>query len=308
MEKERSGLIETILLNLPFPEIYIQVVTDSDTGLQQHVVVDGQQRITSILMFIDGLVSLPDTIAWEGKRFNQLDDNERKRFWEYKVVVRMINTTSEADIRDLFTRLNTNTIALNDQELRNARFIGHFKETSERLADNPFFQSIRLFTAREIRRMEDVEFVSELLLRVVEGVTNKKDMLDTAYADYDEDFPREGEFEEEFNAAIQLLVSLTTDDNATLIKTKSNFYSLFGACIQYYRQHKSVSFRNAAAIGSSIGNLLKRAKSYDPQQPVEDKMVSEYYDAVSRAASDKMRRIKREEIISYLIDTNDKAC
>lgn len=60
LEKERSALISTICLGLPFPEIYIQVVTDPQTGKQKHIVVDGQQRITSILMFIDGLVTLPE--------------------------------------------------------------------------------------------------------------------------------------------------------------------------------------------------------------------------------------------------------
>ena len=59
LELERSELISTILLCLPFPEVYIQSVLDTNTGQEQYVVVDGQQRITSILMFIDNEVALP---------------------------------------------------------------------------------------------------------------------------------------------------------------------------------------------------------------------------------------------------------
>ena len=48
MESERSELIDTILKKLPFPEVYIQSILDPTTGTERHVVVDGQQRITSI--------------------------------------------------------------------------------------------------------------------------------------------------------------------------------------------------------------------------------------------------------------------
>lgn len=305
LERERSSLMETIMLNLPFPEIYIKVDTVSDSGAQKYVVVDGQQRITSILKFLDGEVPLPDTPQWEGRVFRDLRQEEKQHIWGYKVVIRMLSAVSEADIRDLFMRLNTNNISLNEQELRNARFMGRFKQTAERLADNPFFQSIRLFTAREIRRMEDVEFVSELLLLVVEGITNKKDLLDQIYAEYDEEFPREAEFEEDFNRAMQLIVNLTNENNATLVKTKSNFFSLFGACLRYWRENHRSSFLNAQQAQAAVTDLLSQAKNFDPSNAQgASEPVKSYYDAVSRAASDKARRAKREEILFSLLRSN----
>ena len=53
MEAERKALIGTIMDGLPFPEIYVQQETDPNTGAEKHIVVDGQQRVTTILMFID---------------------------------------------------------------------------------------------------------------------------------------------------------------------------------------------------------------------------------------------------------------
>jgi hypothetical protein len=213
----------------------------------------------------------------------------------------MLNNTSDAEIRDLFTRLNTNNLALTDQELRNARYQGKFKSSCERLADNPFFQSINLFTPREVRRMVDIEFVSELLLRAVEGLTNKKDLLEEAYANYDEDFPEESRYEEEFNAAIQLIKSITTSNNAPLVKTKSNFYSLFGAFLEYYRRTGKAHFENASELADRLTALLAATKSFDPQAPSADERVRDYYDAVSRAASDKARRARREEILMQIV-------
>ena len=244
---------------------------------------------------------MPDDARWHAKSFNELAEAERQAFWDYKVVVRELKNANDLEIRDLFARLNTNNISLNDQELRNARFVGKFKQAAERLADNPVFASISLFTAKEVRRMEDIEYVSELLLLVVAGVTNKKDLLEDAYAQFDEEFPREAAFEGEFNAAVQLLLSLTSSANTIVVRTKSNFYSVFGACLRYFRITQQAFFRNAAQVSQTITDVLIAARNFDVANPNPDSVVQEYYDAVSRAASDRNRRFRREEILWDII-------
>lgn len=299
LEPERSELISTILLRLPFPEVYIQSVLDSDTGQEQHVVVDGQQRITSILMFIDNEVALPTNDYWQGQYFRDLDEDQKQSFWNYKIVVRGLSETNDAEIRDLFVRLNTNNISLNDQELRNSRYKGRFKQAAERFADNPLFQELGLFTARDIRRMLDVEFASELLLLLVEGITNKKDFIEEAYARFELEFPDEARYEYEFNAAISLVRMLASTANATTIKTKSNFFSIFGACVQFLRTTGQANFANGAAIQASLTELLDAARSGNLDGKPREFL--EYADAVTRAASDRGRRAKRQEIIYQLI-------
>lgn len=299
LEPERSELISTVLLRLPFPEVYIQSVLDSATGQEQHVVVDGQQRITSILMFIDNDIPLPTNDYWNGQYFRDLDEEQKQAFWNYKIVVRGLSETNDAEIRDLFVRLNTNNISLNDQELRNSRYKGRFKQTAERFADNPLFQELGLFTARDIRRMLDVEFSSELLLLLVEGITNKKDLLEDAYARFEIEFPEETRFEYEFSGALALIRSLASPANATTIKTKSNFYSIFGACIQYLRSSGRTVFRNMEPIQHQLTDLLDSARTGALEGKPE--CYAEYADAVSRAASDRGRRARRQEIIFSLI-------
>lgn len=305
LEKERSLLMETILLKLPFPEVYIQVETDQESGSQKYIIVDGQQRITSILMFINGEVSLPQESDWEGISFRELSPEDKRVFWDYKIVVRMLRNTNDAEIRDLFQKLNTNNVVLNNQELRNAKYTGRFKQVCERLADDPFFQHIGLFTPREVRRMEDIEFVSELLVLVVDDIQNKKDHLEEFYANFNEEFPNENHYELEFRTSLNLLQQVTGEDNQTLIKTKSNFYSLFGACLKYYRVTRRNSFDNPAAIIQSITSLLFGAKTFRDEGEVSD-TIKEYYDAVSRAASDRSRRAKREALLYSIIQEEER--
>lgn len=304
LERERSSLIETICSGLPFPEVYIQHDTDPETGSERHVVVDGQQRITSILKFIDGEVSLPNSEPWHGQDFRDLTPEEKNNFWSYSIVVRSLSQTNDAEIRNLFEILNTNNISLNDQEIRNAHYVGAFKQLAERMADNPLFQTIGLFTARDIRRMLDVEYASELLLLTIEGVTNKKDMLDFAYANFEEELPREAEYEAEFNIAITLLHSLITLENRSQAKKKSNFYTLYGACLHYYRQTGRANFRRADEVLERVTRILE-VNSLDAAQ-FAPAPYRAYFDAVTRAASDKGRRTLRETIMYNAILSADE--
>lgn len=296
LEEERSQLLNTIISSLPFPEIYFQVETDVNSGKQKYIVVDGQQRTTSILKFIDNEFSLPDRGIQSGKYFRDLDDTTKKQFWNYKVVVRLLKLTNDAEIRDLFQRLNTNNLKLTDQELRNARYAGKFKDLCERLADAPFFQTISLFTSREVRRMLDIEFVSELVLQQIYGVTNKKDLLDIAYSKFDEDLPNEAQLEEEFDIVINLIRTIITDDNALYVKTKTNFYTLFGTFLDRFRKSKEKVFKDSFQIANSITEFLRTAREEGEQSSQED--VRQYSEAYSRAASDKGRRIIRQRILS----------
>ena len=301
LEKERAMLMDTILTGLPFPEVYIHVVTDAETGGQKHVVVDGQQRITSILQFIDNIFPLPNNDNWNGEYFRDIGTQLKTEFWDYKIVVRFLRQTNDEEIRSIFSKLNTNNVALNDQELRNARYAGRFKQLAERLADNPYFQNIGLFTARDVRRMLDIEYVSELVVRQIYGITAKKDMLDLAYINFDEDFPMEAVYEDEFNVTVNLVRSLLNTSNQMLFKSKGNFHSLFGVCLDYFRASNRNQFKDSASVSKSISELVERAKNEDFS--IETPDIKNYADVSTRSTSDKSRRAERERILMNLIKT-----
>jgi uncharacterized protein with ParB-like and HNH nuclease domain len=141
LERERSSLMDTVCSGLPFPEIYIDHDTNQEDGSERQIIVDGQQRVTSILMFIDGEISLPNNDLWDARGFGDFIPEQKGDFWSYKIVVRSLRRTNDGEIRDLFERLNTN-IALNDQEIRNARYAGSFKHWRSELRIIPFFKRL----------------------------------------------------------------------------------------------------------------------------------------------------------------------
>ncbi|MDA1054414.1 MAG: DUF262 domain-containing protein [Planctomycetota bacterium] len=71
-ERQRSSLIDTILLEYPIPELYMQEITESN-GDQKHIIVDGQQRIRAVLSYIAGEFELNDeSPSWPGLGFEDL--------------------------------------------------------------------------------------------------------------------------------------------------------------------------------------------------------------------------------------------
>lgn len=299
LEKERAMLLDTMLCQLPFPEVYVHVETNPDSGKQKWAVVDGQQRITSILKFVDNEFQLPKNDNWNREYFRELSPEIKGQLWDYKIVVRTLRQASDEEIRGLFTKLNTNNIALNDQELRNARYVGRFKELAERLADNPYFQSIGLFTPRDIRRMLDIEYASELIVRQIAGVSNKKDLLDDFYIQFDEEFPMEAAYEDEFNVCINLARSLISSDNQAIFKSKGNFYSLFGVCIDYFRATKKSTFLQIIEVEKQITELVNRAKANDFDEINPD--IQQYSEASTRSTSDKSFRAERERVLLTIV-------
>lgn len=89
VDKQKSYLIDTILSGFPIPEIYMQE-TISSKGDSKYIVVDGQQRIRSVLEFIDGkfVMDSKDSPAFADLSFDDLTIEQKKSFFQYKFVIR----------------------------------------------------------------------------------------------------------------------------------------------------------------------------------------------------------------------------
>jgi uncharacterized protein with ParB-like and HNH nuclease domain len=189
---QKSYLIDTILNGLPIPELYMQDL-GNDAGEEEHIVVDGQQRIRSVLDFANGHFPLEGTDvarSWRGMFFEELSPEQKRSVFGYKFVVRILPPDlREEDIRRIFARINKNTVSLTDQELRNATYWGPFIKAIQFMADeDPFWAECGLFSANDHRRMNDQEFISELAAAFLHGFQNKKDKLDQYYQMYEERF------------------------------------------------------------------------------------------------------------------------
>lgn len=225
-------LIDTILKGIPIPKIYIKsIITNGNT---YRVVIDGQQRLTAILKFVENKLKLtkPYDGEYYGKTFSELPLELQNDILRYTIDINEIFNPTEDDIRDLYARVNKYTVQLNKQELRRADFPGDYINLAEELSELPFFESSKMFSVKQRRRMLDVEYIEELLTIILEGVHDKKDYLDTVCEKYMSMDNRE-EIHNIFDTIIADLTKIFDCEvfpiSKTRFKQKSDFYSLFAS-------------------------------------------------------------------------------
>jgi len=158
-----SRLIESILLDIPLPVIYL---SEQNDGVEH--VIDGQQRLTSFFSFLDG--KLPDGKdfrlsglkvfkEFNNKKFQELDENVQDKIRYYEIRTITFRKESEENLKfEIFERLNTGAVALNDQELRNCVYRGPYNDLLKELANDSDFRSLLGLKGPD-RRMKDVGLV-----------------------------------------------------------------------------------------------------------------------------------------------------
>ena len=164
-------------------------------------------------------------------------ETELKRtFWNYQITVEMIDVADGSVVNEVFDRLNRNARKLTRQELRHAKYDGWLITEAETESQRDEWTALGVATHARARRMVDVQFISELMLIVLEGrvVGFDQDHLDAMYAKYD--IPAEiateddvARFPEQFAAARSYLCEMNAVDPKVSAHAKGlgNFYSLF---------------------------------------------------------------------------------
>ena len=227
-EKQRSSLIESMLMDIPIPEVYVQV-TQAEDGTEQYGVVDGQQRLRTILQFVgiesdkdqkDGaedhnrfaLEKLPEASTYKDKTFAELTGEARKRFFQYEICVRFLYTDDRRVVEDVFKRLNKFTLPLKPQELRNATYHGAFAKLSEHLADDEYWAVNRIVSPAAIRRMADIEMMSDLLIGLIHGPQGGSakiiDEYYEQYEQYEDEFPEQNRIKRLFTRILDTIKRL----------------------------------------------------------------------------------------------------
>ncbi len=187
-EKAKSYLIDTIIRGKPIPKILI--TQNLEGGRNIRVVVDGQQRVRTILDFINGnfKISRAHNRELAGRTYDELSSDLKNEFLKYEVGVDILFDQSLEDILDIFARLNTYSVKLNPQELLNATYLGYFKQTAYNLGYKyvRYFMSGGVLSEKEITRMGEAELASDLLGIFLDGIQSKKN-ISNLYKKYDDD-------------------------------------------------------------------------------------------------------------------------
>ena len=237
-DKAKSYLIDTIVRGKPIPKLYMRQSLTPGNRKTTREIVDGQQRLRAVLSFLKDAFKLSNAHHREfgGKYFSQLDENVQREILKYEFSVDLLQDMPDNDVYDIFARINTHSATLKSQELRNARWFGDFRSCAYALAQEflRFMENNRLFTHVQLVRMAEVEFVSELLLAMHEGIREgKKAVIDKAYRDYDDEFPNREQYEDRFRVTMDAIGEIAGERLPALrFKATRLFYPLF--CSVYH--------------------------------------------------------------------------
>lgn len=315
--RQKCSLIETILLQLPVPEIFVQQ-SSSPEGHTQYAVVDGQQRVRTILQFIGAdldpeeqewnkfpLDKIDVESHWHGITFSDLTDVQRKTFFDYLFAVRFLQTENEVEVRDTFKRLNKFLTPLNAQELRNAVYRGPLISLATRLADDEYWAVNKIVSPSSIRRMADIELVSELLIGVLHGPQGGSsaaiDEYYERFEDYEEEFPGQRDAEKYYQRTLQTVGELLPNIAETRWGNKTDFYTLFIATATLLKTHR-LPRKNVRPLRQRLELFATQvAKRLSDEEANVPQRAIEYVRAVEKGANDKMRRTKRHEVMFSLL-------
>ena len=302
---QKSYLIDSILNGYPVPELYMQEFID-ESGNEKHVIIDGQQRIRSCLEYIEGQFELnsDDSPSWANMKFEDLSGQDKKKIYSYTFIVRILPEMPDEEIRGIFQRLNKNVVALNPQELRQATYWGPFIKTMQTLSDYNYWSTSGVFTPQNIRRMIDVEYISELSIAVLHGHQNKKQTLDKYYLEYEDSFDYADDLINTFQRTLVEIEQIFPDIKNTRWRKKTDFYTLF-----VYLASKNNYFPLSTEDRANVRNILDQFSaqvdefvSTNEGDKDFDSDVEKYGKAI-RASSDLNNRKKREEALKSKLNS-----
>ncbi len=308
--KDKIALIETILLGYPIPEVYLwQNETDPDTGDTIFSIVDGQQRLGAVHGFINDEFKLSRTglenkeADYAGKSFSNLSPDQKSKLWKYPFSVRFIaENLSKENIVTLFLRLNRTNATLNPQELRNAEFSGQFIKLADELSKESFWADFSIFNSSDIRRMNDIQFISTLLIFLRLGIEEEttQTSINRVYDLYNENYPESEQDKEITISVLGLLRELIEGKSFILniVKKKTHFYTLF---IYAYYLYKSNNINDVQAVSLKLNEWFSHYLNDSNFQSDEDKLLEEYRILSQEGVQKKVNRQRRFEIIKEYI-------
>lgn len=315
----KSHFIDSLIRGYPVPIILLRQVHDLRTMSSKLEVIDGQQRLRTILSFVDPKVlsdfdepkdrftvrrihNANPTIS--GKRFSELPEHVQLDLLAYELSTHVFPAdTGDELVYRIFARLNSTGLPLKPQEIRNAEFHGVFKSMVYDLGFEylDFWRDCGIFTDESISRMAEAEAVSECLLLMLHGITAKKQTdISKWYKVYEDALPQAHVLRSRFENVINALVRSVGE---LLPKTRFTrpalFFSLFAAVYDHMYALKSrLDKRRPNPLPKNF-----RQKLAEVSERIRLKELSRVVaDAMEKATADKKRRDVRHRFLMRALD------
>jgi len=230
----KSFLIDSILRGMPLPQFFIREIVLPREKRTVREVVDGQQRLSAILGYVAGdFTVLPmHNPEFARIKFEELPEEIQKKFLFYPLSVNVLEGTDDADVLEIFSRINSYSEPLNQQEKLNALYVGSFKTAIVDLARDHlmFWRRHHILSEQAIARMKDMELASEFVGVMLFGIESGKRRIPQMFREFDEDFPQAAYVRPRFAENLQMCERLVGGDlSATIFSRSALLYSLYAA-------------------------------------------------------------------------------
>ncbi len=315
---QKSFLIDTIARGLPMPIIFVRDSINLESRRGTKELVDGQQRIRTLLAFIDPS-SLPDfdpskdaftvrsihNTQLTDKTFGRLPASVQRDILSYEISTHVLPLEFEdRDVLQVFARMNSTGLKLNQQELRNAAYAGAFKSVAYDLAAEQLdrWRAWKLFTEEQIARMKEVELVSDLLMNMELGLTGKtQDKIDKHYSARDAEWDGAAFAADRFRQTMDTIASIIESmATPSAWSSEVNFFTLFVAIYDlewglgsHFERNKPRQLPKTIAERAGQASTALRKGDVPPN----------VLDAMQRASADLGRRRTRFDYLKNVIET-----
>ena len=227
---QKAYLINTLHEQKPIPAIYVRYSLDLDKGKTVREIVDGQQRTRAIIAYCNDEfpAKIPTTNAY--MTFSELSRAQRGKFLLTSIPAGYLLGATDEDVIDIFGRINSVSKTLNSQERRNAAYSGEFKQfcLSQGSSRVKLWREYNLFSANDIARMAEVQFISDLVRNMLDELSDfNQAELDRLYREYDDAFPHEDDISRRLDRVFDLVANLSVSSvRDTVFVRQPVFFSL----------------------------------------------------------------------------------
>ncbi len=292
--KAQQKLLESILLGKPIPSFFLLKKGDGS-----YEMIDGQQRARTIIGYFKGLLVDHENLTFE-QRLSRAPDRQLQaaRFLNYRLAVTVVTKLPEGEsIDEYYALLNSSGLRLNRPELKKAEyFTTNFLALVMKCTSDERLQSLRLFNVANASRMNDFDFVSELIAAIKFGITDKKEKVDLLYED---DVSREesDQLRQSFDRALDVFTRLNTITPIcrTRYKQKNDFYTLF----YFYSSGREIS---SAAQEHFYRLLCRIGPHIRPSQEFCEPLRDYAYNCVTQSNSRNARQARHEFLTELLLN------
>lgn len=308
----KSQLIDSVLRGYPIPIVLLRQVQDLEDLSMKLEVVDGQQRLRTLLAYIDPTClndfdERVDTVTirrthnseFVGKSFSRLPAKIKQVILAYELSTHIFpTTTGDEMVFRIFARLNSTGLSLNKQEIRNSEFHGVFKSLVYELSfeNLDYWRNWSIFSNASISRMDEAEAVSEYLLAMLNGVNAKNQQnISKFYEENEEKFSLAPAIRHRFRKTIAAIDKTVGDLlPGSAFQRPALFYSFFSAVYDHmYGLGSPIVNVKPRNLPDNFSELFQKASSMIRSKDLPPQVQ----DAMDKATGDKARRDQRQKFI-----------